>query len=182
MRLKKILLCIAVSISVSLNLNGQNNLSVTTFADSLQRADSLQLADSLQRVNTPQPPDTLELFRGDTLLFIREDSLMLFRVDTLLAYNFPAADTVFVKLNTLLAIGVVNPAVEIFFNHNNSLQLECMGVFYRKKFSVTGKPLMMGNAFLEYRHYFEKLKGLYLGADVGYGVWKLNRDEVPGFK
>lgn len=87
------------------------------------------------------------------------------------------------KLNLLLAVGVVNPAVEWRLNDHGSMQFEAIGMFYLREMWNTERPLMMGNAFLEYRHYFkETFKGFYLGPDVGWGVWKMNRQMVPGYQ
>lgn len=93
----------------------------------------------------------------------------------------PPPNTV-VKLSHWALLGLVNPAVELRLNGHMSLQLEGLGSFYRKDFLGTGNPMMMGNGFLDLRYYFEEaLRGLYLGPNVGYGVWKLNRNLTPGY-
>lgn len=87
-----------------------------------------------------------------------------------------------VKLSHWAFVGIVNPAVEMQVSEHWSVQLEGIGSFYRKAFLGTDHPMMMGNGFLDLRYYFkESLRGLYVGPNVGYGVWKLNQNMTPGY-
>lgn len=87
-----------------------------------------------------------------------------------------------VKLNGLLAIGVINPAIEFPVHKNISIQMEGMGVFYNRDFLGTGVPLVLATTFLEGRYYFKEVfQKFYAGPNIGWGVWKMNKDIAPGY-
>ena len=48
-----------------------------------------------------------------------------------------------VKMSALVAIGVVNPAVEFKVMDKFTVQLEALGVFYSSNFLGTGKPFVL---------------------------------------
>ncbi len=84
-----------------------------------------------------------------------------------------------VKLNALIGILVVNPAVEFKVMRNFTVQMEAIGSFYTTNFLGTGKPLLMGAGFLEMRYYFKRaFDGFYVAPNVGYSVFKLNKGLV----
>ena len=91
----------------------------------------------------------------------------------------PALRNVKVKMSALVAIGVVNPAVEFKVMDNFTVQLEALGVFYSSNFLGTGKPLVLGSSFFEFRYYpKEEFKGFFVAPNIGWGVYKLNKGLV----
>ena len=87
-----------------------------------------------------------------------------------------------VKLNGLLAIGVINPAVEFKVFKNGTVQLEAMGVFQPKGFLGSDKPLTLGTAFGEFRYYIKSaFDGFYVGGHAGWGVYRLSKGLAPGY-
>lgn len=84
-----------------------------------------------------------------------------------------------VKLNSLVAIAVVNPAVEFKVFNRGTVQLEGLGSFYTTNFLGSGKPLVLGATFGEFRYYIKKaFDGFYFGPNIGWGVYKLNKGLV----
>ncbi|MBR5856741.1 MAG: DUF3575 domain-containing protein [Bacteroidales bacterium] len=84
-----------------------------------------------------------------------------------------------VKVNSLLLVGIVNPAVEFKVMKHFTLQTEAFGAFYTTDFLGTGKPFVLGAGFLEFRYYPRvAFSGFYLAPNVGYGVYKLNKGLV----
>ena len=84
-----------------------------------------------------------------------------------------------VKMSALVAIGVVNPAVEFKVMDKFTVQLEALGVFYSSNFLGTGKPLVLGSSFFEFRYYpKEEFKGFFVAPNIGWGVYKLNKGLV----
>lgn len=84
-----------------------------------------------------------------------------------------------VKLSALVAVGIVNPAVEFKVFDKFTVQLEALGVFYSKDFLGTGKPLVLGAGFAEMRYYPKQVfKGFYVGPNIGFGAYKLNKGLV----
>lgn len=88
-----------------------------------------------------------------------------------------------VKLNSLVLIGIVNPAVEFSIMKKVTMQLESFGSFYSSNFLGTGKPFVLGSGFLEFRYYPRfAFRGFFIGPNMGFGVYKLNKSLVLGFK
>ena len=84
-----------------------------------------------------------------------------------------------VKVNSLLLIGIVNPAVEFKVMKHFTVQMEAFGSFYTTDFLGTGKPFVLGAGFLEFRYYPRAaFSGFYVAPNVGYGVYKLNKGLV----
>lgn len=82
-----------------------------------------------------------------------------------------------VKLNSLIVIGVVNPAVEFSVADDMTVQLETWGCFYPTDFLGTDRPLVVSASFAEFRYYLDKaFNGFYGGAHIGYSAYKLNKD------
>lgn len=82
----------------------------------------------------------------------------------------PALRNVKVKMNALVAIGVVNPAVEFKVMDNFTVQMEALGVFYSSNFLGTGKPLVLGSSFFEFRYYpKEEFKGFFCSSQYRMG-------------
>ena len=79
------------------------------------------------------------------------------------------------KVNSLLLIGVINPAIEIQLHNRGSLQLECMGIFYPKGFPFSnGRPLSIVAGWLEYRQYFnDNIQGFFVGANGGIAMYRM---------
>ncbi len=85
-----------------------------------------------------------------------------------------------VKLNSLILLGIINPAIEVYINEHTSLQLEAMGIFYPRNFLWTGEPLTLASAFLEYRYYFKNNHhGFFLGPNAGIGVFRMSKGVIP---
>lgn len=89
--------------------------------------------------------------------------------------NNPIKNNVELKVNSLLLIGVINPAIEIQLHNRGSLQLECMGIFYPKGFPFSnGRPLSIVAGWLEYRQYFnDNIKGFFVGANGGVAMYRM---------
>ncbi len=84
-----------------------------------------------------------------------------------------------VKLNGLVAIAIVNPAVEFKVFKRATVQLEGLGSFYSTDFLGTGKPFVLAATFGEFRFYLKKaFDGFYFGPNIGWGVYKLNKGLV----
>ncbi len=84
-----------------------------------------------------------------------------------------------VKLNSLVLIGIVNPAVEFKVMPKVTVQLEAFGSFYTDNFLGTDKPFVLGAGFLEFRWYPRAaFSGFFIGPNVGFGVYKLNKGLV----
>lgn len=84
-----------------------------------------------------------------------------------------------VKLNSLVLIGIVNPAVEFKVMKNFTVQMEAFGSFYTTDFLGTGKPFVLGSGSLEFRYYPRAaFSGFYVAPNVGFGVYKLNKGLV----
>lgn len=94
-------------------------------------------------------------------------------------YSKTEDNRIAVKLNGLLAIGVINPAVEFKVMKKWTVQLEGMGVFYSQNFLGTGKPLVLGSTFAEFRFYPRAaFNGFFIAPNIGFGVYKLNKGLV----
>ncbi len=94
-------------------------------------------------------------------------------------YAKVADDKLNVKLNSLVLIGIVNPAVEFKVMKNFTVQMEAFGSFYTTDFLGTGKPFVLGAGFLEFRYYPRfAFSGFYVAPNVGFGVYKLNKGLV----
>lgn len=84
-----------------------------------------------------------------------------------------------VKLNSLVLIAIVNPAVEFKVMPKFTVQLEAFGSFYTTDFLGTGKPFVLGSGFLEFRYYPRAaFSGFYVAPNIGFGVYKLNKGLV----
>ncbi len=84
-----------------------------------------------------------------------------------------------VKLNSLVAIAIVNPAVEFKVMPKVTVQLEAFGSFYTEDFLGTGKPFVLGSGFLEFRYYPRAaFSGFFVAPNIGFGVYKLNKGLV----
>lgn len=84
-----------------------------------------------------------------------------------------------VKFNSLILLGIINPAIELYVYDHTSIQLETVGIFCTKNFMWTGEPLTLATAFLEYRYYFHKRNGFFIGPNAGYGVFRMSKGVVP---
>ena len=81
-----------------------------------------------------------------------------------------------VKLNGLLAILIVNPAVEFKVMRNWTVQVEGIGSFYTRNFLGTNKPFLLGATFGEFRYYIKRaFDGFYVAPNIGFSVFKLNK-------
>ena len=87
-----------------------------------------------------------------------------------------------VKINGLALIGIVNPAVEFKVTDRGTVQLEGIGMFYPHGFPGTNKPITLGATFGEFRYYpREAFHGFYAGPSVGWGVYRLAKNLLPGY-
>lgn len=88
-----------------------------------------------------------------------------------------------VKLNSLLVIGIVNPAIEIKVHKNVSVQGEVFGAFYGKNYLGTGYPYTVVAAFIEGRYYIrETFGGFYAGFNIGCASFRMNKGFVLPYK
>jgi len=87
-----------------------------------------------------------------------------------------------VKLNAPIVIGIVNPAIEFSLNRNFTINTELFGCFYPNGFAFITDRAELALAFLEARWYpAYSFKGLFLGPNIGYGVWNMSKGAVPVF-
>ena len=81
-----------------------------------------------------------------------------------------------VKFNlATMPLLIPNLAIEIHYNERKSLQLDVLGSFCD---SFNGKPLHINQTILEHRWYSKKLK-LFLGSNIGYGMFTLKKPKWP---
>ncbi len=90
-----------------------------------------------------------------------------------------AANYRIVKMNSLLAIGFVNPAFEFALSEKYSLQLESLGIFYPRGFWGTdGRPVTVVAGWVEGRRYFRNPgRGFYLGLNAGFAYYRTSKDK-----
>ena len=89
-----------------------------------------------------------------------------------------------VKLNSLLCVGVANPALEVRLNDRMSFQMEGIGIFYLRfgfmGSDATKDKIVLGASWMEGRYYVNKVfKGFYLGPNFGWSVFRLNKGIFP---
>lgn len=84
-----------------------------------------------------------------------------------------------VKINSIVLLGVINPTIELYITNQTSVQLESLGIFCRKSFLWTGEPFTLAAAFLEYRYYFHKHNGFFIGPNAGFGVYRMSKGVIP---
>ncbi len=102
------------------------------------------------------------------------------KIDTLKYRDFHPKTNV--KINTLVCIGVINPAFELRISKKFSIQLEGLGVISSNNYLGTGYPLQMWSCFLEPRWYPKRVfNGFFLGANVGSGAFRLNKNILYKF-
>lgn len=88
-----------------------------------------------------------------------------------------------VKLNSLVLIGIVNPAFEFRVTPKFTVQTEMLASFYFTSCLGTGKPLVLGNLFVEGRYYAgEAFHGFFFGPLMGCGLYKINKGIYPLYK
>lgn len=87
-----------------------------------------------------------------------------------------------VKLNTMVCIGVINPAVELRISKKFSAQIEALGIMATDNFIGTNYPLQLCACFIEPRWYTKRIfNGLFLGANLGCGTFRLNKNILYKF-
>lgn len=98
-------------------------------------------------------------------------------------YQGKSEDTrIAVKLNGLVFIGIINPAVEFRVMPKWTVQLEGLGSFYHKNFLGSHKPFVLGATWGEFRFYPKhSFDGFFLAPNIGWGVYQLNKGSVPGY-
>lgn len=90
--------------------------------------------------------------------------------------------TMAIKLNALLAVGVLNPAFEVKLSKHFSLQFDLNGTYWNKGFLWTNKPIKLFTAFLEARYYpKEVFKGFFVGLNTGFGLYDMSRAIISNF-
>ena len=107
-------------------------------------------------------------------------SKFLFLLITLFSVSniYAQEDKLFIEAS--LAVGIVNPSVEIGFSKRSAVSIEYVGSYAKSDFMGTGYPLVMNMSYLEYRHYLLRgHKGFFLGGGAGTMVYKLNKSLIP---
>ncbi|MFR9547172.1 MAG: DUF3575 domain-containing protein, partial [Rikenellaceae bacterium] len=86
------------------------------------------------------------------------------------------------KINVLAAgFGIVNPSVEFGFAKHSAIEFSNVTSFSKNDYLGTGYPLIVILNLVEYRHYLlnEEHKGLFLGGDFGWDMYKMNKSLIP---
>lgn len=87
-----------------------------------------------------------------------------------------------IKLNSVVALGIVNPAVEFRVFNKGSVQLEGWGVYAPRNYLGTGYPCSLALMYGEFRFYPKVVfKGFFCGVHIGGGVYRLNKNILPIF-
>ena len=87
-----------------------------------------------------------------------------------------------IKLNSVVALGIVNPAVEFRVFNKGSVQLEGWGVYAPRNYLGTGYPCSLALMYGEFRFYPKAVfKGFFCGVHIGGGVYRLNKNILPIF-
>lgn len=77
-----------------------------------------------------------------------------------------------IKLNSVVALGIVNPAVEFRVFNKGSVQLEGWGVYAPRNYLGTGYPCSLALMYGEFRFYPKAVfKGFFGGVHIG--GWRL---------
>lgn len=88
-----------------------------------------------------------------------------------------------VKVNSLLALSIINPAVEFRVSEKLSVQMEAIGIFHPHGFRNNGYPITLATSFGELRYYpKEVLRGFYCGGNIGWGVYRMSKGAIPFYK
>lgn len=88
------------------------------------------------------------------------------------------------KLNApALVVGIVNFGVEVGFSKHSAIELSNVTSFNEENFMWSGRPLILNMTMLEYRYYLcnELHKGLFVGGDFAWDVFKMHKSIVPGY-
>lgn len=92
-----------------------------------------------------------------------------------------------VKVNSLLCVGIVNPALEVQLTDKITLQMEGMGIFYlRSGFLGSNSQrdrIVLASTWLEGRYYKNHVfKGFYIGPNFGWSSFRLNKGIFPYYE
>lgn len=81
------------------------------------------------------------------------------------------------KINLAMgAVTIFNPGVEFGVSKHFAIQLEFFGAFAYRNFLGLGYPFLATIGFVDCRYYIKGgMKGFFVGASVGSGVWKMSR-------
>ncbi|MEG1555145.1 MAG: DUF3575 domain-containing protein [Bacteroidales bacterium] len=98
-------------------------------------------------------------------------------------HSYAQTDTipkVNVKLNSVVVLGIMNPAVEFRVFKKGSVQIEAIGIFAPRNFLGTGYPCSMAVTYGEFRFYPKQVfKGFFCGVHTGWAVYRLNKNLLP---
>ncbi len=86
------------------------------------------------------------------------------------------------KINVAsLAVGILNPALEIGFGNKSAVELSYVGAYAKSNFMGSGEPLMLCVFMAEYRYYWlnEHHKGFFTGGHFGGDMFKTNKCILP---
>ncbi len=121
-------------------------------------------------------------------LFLVKDTLFVISAesyessDTSTAISKEKDINMAVKLNALLAVGVINPAFEVKLSKHFSAQIELIGTYWSKGYLGTGKPIKLFITFLEARYYpKEVFKGFFVGLNTGFGIYDMSKAIIPNY-
>lgn len=91
-----------------------------------------------------------------------------------------------IKLNSILLVGVVNPAMEFWMGNKFTLQGELLLSPYFNNCLGTGKPFACALGYVEGRYYpytpNSLFSGFFFGPVVGGGAYKMNKGIYPLYK
>ncbi len=86
------------------------------------------------------------------------------------------------KLNIpTLAIGLINPAVEIGFGSHSAIEISNQTAYHKDDFLGSGYPFLLNFNLLEYRYYTTKdlHTGFFAGGNFGWDMFKMSKQYVP---
>jgi len=85
-----------------------------------------------------------------------------------------------IKLNSILLIGIINPAIEFKVHKKGTVQLEVLGIFYPKGFlGRNNPPLTLVGSWLDFRYYLTKaFDGIYIGANGGFASYRMCKNKI----
>ncbi len=87
-----------------------------------------------------------------------------------------------VKLNSVIVLGIINPAVEFRVFDKGSVQLEALGILAPHNFLGTGYPCSLVAAYAEFRFYPKQVfRGFFCGVHTGLAAYRLNKNILPIF-
>lgn len=79
------------------------------------------------------------------------------------------------------AVAIFNPSIEVGFGKYSAVSMDFVGAFAENNYLGTGHPLLLSFGLMGYRFYIKPdvHKGFFVGADLGFNTFKMNKNIVP---